>query len=157
LPSVKAPLGGLNEAQAKLMVDAIAVLRKQGAVVVDPADFPSLTNKDPDKNYAAFNICADGDKVRGKDGDCSVVLKYGFKRDFNKWLATLGPNAPVKTLTELRMWNMNHILAGAMRYGLGRMNISDEVDLERDRARYDADRAKDIALSRTNGFDAVMK
>src|SRR5262249_295719 len=128
LPSTKRRLGGLNEAQAKLMNEAIAVLKQQGATVIDPADFPSVTNKDPEKNYAFFDICADGDKVRGKDVDCSIVLKYGFKRDFNKWLASLGPNSPVKTLTELRMWNMNHILLGAMRYGLGRMNISDEID-----------------------------
>jgi amidase len=31
------------------------------------------------------------------------------------------------------------------------------MDVERDRARYDADRAKDLALSATNGIDAVMK
>ena len=157
IPGTQGSRGGLNAAQGALMAEAIDVLKKQGATVVDPTDFPSVTTTDPTQNYALFNICADGDKVRGKDADCSVVLKYGMKRDFNKWLTTLGPNAPVKTLTELRMWNMNHILAGAMRYGMGRMNISDEVDLERDRARYEADRAKDLSLSRTHGFDAVMK
>ncbi len=156
-PTAKRPLGGINDAQAKLMTEAIAVLKQQGAIVIDPADLPSVLTKDPDQNYALFPICADGDKVRGKDSDCSIVLKYGFKRDFNKWLTTLGANAPVKTLTELRMWNTTHIPSGAMRYGMGRMNISDEVDLERDRARYEADRAKDLAMSRANGFDAVMK
>ena len=46
-----------------------------------------------------------GSQPKGKDADCSVVFKYGMKRDFNKWLASLGPTAPVKTLTELRIWN----------------------------------------------------
>ena len=157
LPGRERSFGGLNEAQSGVMAEAIAILEQKGAIVVDPADFPSLTTKDPDRNYAAFRICANGAQVRGRDGDCSIVLKYGFKRDFNKWLASLGPGAPVGTLTELRMWYMNHIRLGAMRYGLARFNISDEVDLERDRARYEADRAKDIALSRTRGFDAVME
>ena len=31
------------------------------------------------------------------------------------------------------------------------------MDLEADRARYEADRAKDLDLSRTHGIDAVMK
>jgi len=63
----------------------------------------------------------------------------------------------VKTLTELREWNLAHQKAGAIRYGQSRLDISDEMDLERDRARYEADRAKDLALSATNGIDAVMK
>ena len=72
-----------------------------------------------------------------------------MKRDFNKWLATLGPSAPVKTLTELRDWNLAHQKAGAIKYGQSQLDISDEMDLEADRARYEADRAKDIALSAT--------
>jgi amidase len=86
-----------------------------------------------------------------------VVLKYGMKRDFNKWLATLGPSAPVKTLTELRQWNITHISAGAIRYGQSQLDISDEMDVEADRARYEGDRARDIALAGTHGIDEVMK
>ena len=80
-----------------------------------------------------------------------------MKRDFNKWLATLGPMSPVKTLTELREWNVAHAKGGAIRYGQSRLDISDEVDLEKDRPRYLADQAKDLALSTTSGIDAVMK
>ena len=43
-------------------------------------------------------------------------FKYGMKRDFDAWLATLGPDAPVRTLTELREWNLEHRDAGAMKY-----------------------------------------
>jgi len=43
--------------------------------------------------------------AKGHDEDCSVVLKYGMKRDFNAWLASLGAAAPLKSLTELRAWN----------------------------------------------------
>ena len=69
-----------------------------------------------------------------------------MKRDFNKWLASLGPAAPVKSLTELREWNITHTKAGAIRYGQSHLDVSDEMDVEADRARYEADRAKDIAL-----------
>ena len=82
--------------------------------------------------------------MRGKDTHCTIVVKYGMKRDFNKWLATLGPTAPVKTLTELREWNLAHQKGGAIRYGQSRLDISDEVDLEKDRPRYEADQAKDL-------------
>src|SRR5260370_11096722 len=36
------PRGGLNPDQAKVMMDAIAILQQQGAVVVDPAEIPSF-------------------------------------------------------------------------------------------------------------------
>jgi len=149
--------GGLNPEQARVMTEAIAVLKEQGAVIVDPADIPSIVTKDPDKNFLVFGQCSGLNNVKGKDADCSVVLKYGMKRDFNQWLATLGPSAPVKTLTELRIWNITHITSGAIRYGQSQLDISDEMDVETDRPRYESDRARDIALAGTHGIDEVMK
>ena len=139
------------------MTEAIEVLKQQGAIIVDPADIPSILTQDPDKNLLSWGQCAGLNNVKGKDANCSSVLKYGMKRDFNKWLATLGPSAPVKTLTELRQWNITHISAGAIRYGQSQLDISDEIDVQADRARYEADRAKDIALAGTHGIDEVMK
>ncbi len=86
-----------------------------------------------------------------------MVLKYGMKRDFNKWLESLGPSAPVKTLTELREWNITHTKAGSIKYGQSNLDVSDEMDVEADGGRYKADRAKDIALSATHGIDEVMQ
>ena len=149
--------GGLNESQAKVMADAIAVLKQQGAVIVDPADIPSVLDKDPASNFLLWNQCSGVNNAKGKDENCSVVLKYGMKRDFNKWLASLGPSAPVKTLTELREWNTAHTKAGSIKYGQSLLDISDEMDVEKDRARYEADRAKDIRLSGAHGIDEVMK
>ncbi len=156
-PGAKEPRGGLNADQAKVMAEAIAILKQQGAVIVDPADIPSIVDKDPQKNFLLWNMCSGISSAKGKDADCSVVLKYGMKRDFNKWLATLGPSAPVKTLTELRQWNITHTKSGAIRYGQSNLDISDEMDVRADRARYEADRAKDIALAGTHGIDEVMK
>ena len=157
LPGGKEPRGGLSVEQAKLMADAIAVLKQQGAVIVDPADLPSVLSTDPKQNSLLWNTCAGLDGAKGKDADCSVVFKYGMKRDFNQWLASLGAKAPVKNLTELREWNVRHQKGGAIKYGQAQLDISDEMDVETDGARYRADRAKDLLLSAANGIDAVMK
>ncbi|HZR24542.1 MAG TPA: amidase family protein [Vicinamibacterales bacterium] len=149
--------GGLNDAQKKAMDDAIAALKKEGAVIVDPANIPSVLEKDPNENFTRWNQCSGTTNAKGKDEDCSVVLKYGMKRDFNAWLKTLGAAAPLKSLTELREWNKAHQKAGSIKYGQSQLDISDEMDVDKDKARYEADRAKDIRLSATNGIDAVMK
>jgi amidase len=60
-----------------------------------------------------------------------------MKRDFNKWLASLGPSAPVKTLTDLRVWNITHQRAGAIKYGESNLDVSDEMDLTADKQRYE--------------------
>lgn len=156
LPDSKEGRGGLNAEQAQVMTEAVGVLRAQGAVIVDPADIPSIIERDPSRSYLRWGICAGLDNARGRDADCSIVFKYGMKRDFNAWLASLGHAAPVKTLTELRLWNVAHQRMGAIRYGQALLDISDEMDVARDRVRYRADRAKDIELSATRGIDAVM-
>jgi amidase len=155
-PGGKEPRGGLNADQARVMAEAIEVLRQQGAVIVDPADIPSVVDKDARNNFLSWSICSGWSDAKGKDADCSVSFKYGMKRDFNKWLATLGPSAPVKTLTELREWNLKHTKAGALKYGQSNLDISDEMDVQADKARYEADRAKDVALSGAHGIDEVM-
>ncbi|HWY48989.1 MAG TPA: amidase family protein [Bryobacteraceae bacterium] len=151
------PRGGLDAAQAKVMATAIEILKQQGAVIVDPADIPSFVDKDPKSNFLKWDYCSGADQAKGKDETCSVDFKYGMKRDFNKWLASLGPSAPVKTLSELRQWNLEHAKAGAIKYGQSRLDISDEMDLEVDRARYEADHHKDLLLSRDKGIDGALK
>lgn len=147
----------LGTDQARVMNEAIAVLQGQGATIVDPANIPSVMETDPGKNILAWNICSGAGSAKGRDANCSSVLKYGMKRDFNQWLSTLGPSAPVKTLTELRQWNLKHETAGAIKYGQSNLDISDEIDLAADRTKYEADRAKDVALAGTNGIDAAIK
>ena len=73
------------------MHEAIQVLTAQGAVIVDPANIPSVVDTDPEKSLL----------LAGE----SRVLRYGMIRDFNAWLGSLGESAPVATLTELRLNN----------------------------------------------------
>ena len=144
--------GGLTPEQKAVMEEAIEALRRAGAVIVDPADIPSVVSGE----FQQWNTCSGAGAVKGKDEHCSVVFKYGMKRDFNLWLASLGPAAPVKSLTALREFNLAHQRAGAIRAGQSQLDISDEMDLEADRARYQRDRAKDLELSATRGIDSAM-
>jgi amidase len=155
-PGATEPRGGLNAPQSQVMRDAIAVLKQHGAVVVDPADIPSVTSADPQSNVLLWSVCSGAGQGRGADQDCSVAFKYGMKRDFNAWLASLGPSAPVRTLADLRAWNTAHRNAGAIKYGQSNLDVSDEMDLDRDRERYLADRRRDLRLSAAEGIDAVM-
>jgi amidase len=75
---------GFSEAVDKIMEDALDVMKKQGAILVDPADI----------------------ETAGKFGDTEfTVLLYELKADLNAYLARLGPNAPVKTLKEVIDFN----------------------------------------------------
>ncbi|MEK6375321.1 MAG: amidase family protein [Acidobacteriota bacterium] len=147
--------GGLNDDQKKVMNEAIEILKQQGAVIVDPADIPSIVDKDAKNNLLLFGVCTSMDDV--KDRKCSVDLAYGMERDFNKWLESLGKAAPVKSLQELRDWNRKHEKAGAIKYGQSLLDISDAMDLELFRARYESDRARDIFLAATHGIDEALK
>ena len=64
--------------------EAIAAMKEQGAVIVDPADIPTLGKLD-EREFE--------------------VLLYEFKADLNAYLAGLGPAAPVHSLTELIAFN----------------------------------------------------
>ncbi len=142
LPGSDRERGGLNPDQKKVMAEAIAALKAQGAILVD-VDIPSIVSADPKDNLL----------LAGQ----SSVLNYGMKRDFNKWLASLGPVAPVKTLTELREWNTANERRGTIKYGQSQLDASDRIDLEKDRVKYEEDRARDIRLGATTGIDAGLK
>jgi amidase len=141
-PGADRPRGGLNPEQTKVMDAAIAALKAAGATVID-VDIPSLLEKDPKENLLTAGA--------------SSVLSYGMKRDFNTWLASLGPAAPVKSLTGLREWNTAHEKLGAIKYGQALLDASDKIDLDTDRAKYEEDRARDIRVYGTNGIDAAVK
>jgi amidase len=152
-PGAKEPRGGINEAQARSMADAIEALKKAGATVVD-ADIPSVVDKDPKNN---FLVWGGGCDKGPRDPNCSSVLWYGMKRDFNAFLNSLGPAAPVKTLAELRAFNTAHANRNAIKYAQANLDNSDLLDIEKDRAKWQADRDTDIRLAAAHGIDEVLK
>lgn len=135
--------GGLSDQRRAVMDTVIAILKEQGAEIVDPANIPSVVDPDTANNLL----------LHGR----SSVLDYGMKRDFNAWLATLGEGAPVKSLTELRDFNLAHRAAGSMKYEQARLDGADALDLERDKATYEADRTRDLFLNGEHGIDQVME
>ncbi|MGE0160618.1 MAG: amidase family protein [Gemmatimonadales bacterium] len=144
LPGESARRGGLPPERQAVMSEVIAILRREGATVVDPADVPSVVDPDPSENLLLA-------------GGGSTVLSYGMKRDFNAWLATLGTGAPVRTLTELREWNLAHTRAGSLAYGQAVLDRADARSLDgTDRERYLADRASDLHLTAEHGIDEVI-
>jgi amidase len=80
-------LFGLQEKVDQLMNDAIDVLKRQGAMIVDPADITTL-------------------KQLGDLED--EVLLTELKADLNAYLAQLGPNAPVHNLQQVIDFNNSH-------------------------------------------------
>jgi amidase len=75
---------GFSDTVDALMETALDAMKKQGAVLVDPADIETI----------------------GKTGDNeTLVLLYELKADMNAYLAKLGPNAPVKTLKDIINFN----------------------------------------------------
>jgi amidase len=143
-PGAEQPRERLSEVGRRVMNEAIMILRQQGATIIDPADIPSVV--DP---VAEHNLLASGGE--------SSVLAYGMKRDFNAWLGTLGASAPVKTLTELREWNLAQESAGTLKYQQARLDGADALDLEAARDAYDSDRARDLRLNGEHGIDEVMR
>ena len=135
----------LSSSQQHVMNDAIAVLRAQGAFVQEHADIPTQ----PSLN--AFAGCG----THGQQ-NCSTVLLYGFKRDLNAYLASLGPGAPVHTLADVIAYNNAHA-PESIKYGQVLAVESDLFDIapgSADTLRYQNDRAMDLALSR-GGLDAI--
>jgi len=139
---------GFNADQARQMNEAIAVLRAEGAYVADPYEIPNQAD------ISAFGICVESPAP----ATCSTVLMYGQKHDLNAYL-TRRPNAPVHTLTDIIDFNEaypDHSIS--LKYGQAIFLAADQLDVgpgSADTMRYQADRAKDLALTR-GGLDALF-
>jgi amidase len=153
-PGAKEPRGSVPEDQMKAFEEAIGILKQAGAEIVDPADFPSFSAKEANKNFLSIGGC---DRGGGASPTCTTVLSYGMHRDFNAWLAAQGGKAPFKTLEELVAWNETNKNLGTLKYTQVALTGAIELDLEKAKAKYESDRARDIEVSGTTGIDAVMK
>src|SRR5712671_3254115 len=57
-PGEKEARGGLHADQKSVMAEAIAILKQRGAVIIDPADIPSVLSTDPQNNLLKWNTCS---------------------------------------------------------------------------------------------------
>jgi amidase len=125
---------GFNEKVDKIMEDALDTMKKQGAILVDPAPI----------------------ETAGKFGDSEfMVLLYELKADLNAYLARLGPNAPVKTLKDIIDFNERNREKEMPYFGQDTFLKAQEKGPLTTQEYLDA-LAKNHQLARKEGIDATM-
>ncbi len=125
---------GFNDHVDKLINAAVDVMKSLGATLVDPAEI----------------------ETAGKFDDTELeVLLYELKADLNKYLASLGPRAPVRSLKEVIEFNERNA-AREMPYFGQDLFIKAEAKGPLTSKDYVQALAKNRRLSRAEGIDAVM-
>ena len=125
---------GFSESVDKLMAEAIDVMKRLGAIMVDPADIPTA----------------------GKFDDTELeVLLYELKADLNAYLAGLGPSAPVHTLKEIIEFNERNREREMPYFGQD-LFIKAEAKGPLTDKDYQEALKKNHKLSRDEGIDEVM-
>lgn len=125
---------GANAATDRVMEECLAEMKRQGAVLVDPANLPS----------------------HGKyDDDELEVLLYEFKTDLNKYLGALPGSARVHSLADVIAFNRAHAPEEMPYFEQEIMERAEKKGPLSEKAYLEA-RAKCIRLSRSEGIDAVI-
>src|SRR5215472_1333629 len=125
---------GFSDAVDAVMAEAINVMKKQGATMVDPADVETL----------------------GKFDDTeTLVLQYELKADIEKYLAKLGPASPMKNLHDLIEFNNQNAAKEMPYFGQDMFYKSQEKGPLTTREYIDG-LEKNHRLARIEGIDAVM-
>jgi amidase len=126
---------GFNDHVDRIMNDAIDVMKKLGATIVDPANI----------------------ETRGKFDDAEFeVLLYEFKADLNAYLAGTGPNVKTKTLADLIRFNEENRDREMPYFGQELFEQSEKKGPLTDPA-YKKALATSRRLARAEGIDATMK
>lgn len=125
---------GFNDAVDALMEQSLDVMKKHGAILVDPADIETF----------------------GKFDDTELlVFMYELKADLNTYLARLGPSAAVHTLKDIIDFNeRNH--QKEMPYFGQDLFLKAEAKGPLTEKEYLDALAKNHQLTRTEGIDALM-
>ncbi len=125
---------GFNDAVDALMEQAIDVMKKQGATIVDPADVETL----------------------GKFDESELLLfMYELKADLNAYLARLGSSAPVRSLKDIIEFNDRNRSKEMPYFGQDLFVKAESKGPLTEKAYLDA-LAKNHQLARAEGIDAVM-
>jgi amidase len=131
---VRNRLFGYSAATDALAEDAIADMKREGAVIVDPANIPTLGRFDESE----FD-----------------VLQYEFKADLNKYLAALGPAAGVRSLMDVITFNEAHKSDELHYFGQEIMLTAQKKEPLTD-AKYQAELTSNRRLAGALGIDATM-
>src|SRR5262249_182260 len=127
---------GFADRVDKLFQNALAVLKRGGATLAGPVELAG--------------------EVRFGNEFEMEVLYHEFKADLNAYLATLGPQAPIKSLAELIEYNQKHADLELSLFGQELLTKSEERGPLTDSKYLDALR-KSHQLSRDEGIDKVIQ
>lgn len=125
---------GISDGVDGIMAEAIGVMKRQGATIVDPADL---------ETFGKF------------DDSEGLVLNYELKADLAKYLARLGPGSPMKTLQDVIEFNNKNAQQEMPYFGQDVFLKAQEKGPLTTREYIDA-LEKDHRLARIEGIDAVM-
>jgi amidase len=127
-------LAGFSDFVDAKLNEAVAAMERAGATIIDKANLATA----------------------GKFGDAEgIVLDYEFKAGINAYLASLGPNAPCKTLADLIAFNEREKAREMPWFGQETFLRAQKCGPLTDKKYLDA-RAKCLRLARTEGIDAAM-
>jgi amidase len=127
-------LFGFDERVDRLMEQTLELLKKEGAVVIDPANLPNSGKYDDSE---------------------SEVLLYEFKADLNRYLAQADPKLPVRSLKDLIEFNEKNRDREMPHFGQELFRKAEAKGPLTERAYLNALK-KNRRLSRQDGIDAVM-
>lgn len=127
---------GHSEKTDALFEAAIAAMREAGAIIVDPADIPSI------------------DEISKSDSQ-STVLLYDFKHDLNAYLAERN-DPEIRTLADLIAFNEAHADQELKYFGQERFLMAQEKG-ERTESAYVEALATNHRLGRREGIDAILQ
>jgi len=125
---------GFSDAVDALMEQALDLMKKQGATLVDPADIETFGKFDESE---------------------LLVLMYELKADLNTYLARLEPGAPVHTLKEIIAFNESNRQKEMPYFGQDLFLKAEAKGPLTEKEYLDA-LAKNRQLARTQGIDALM-
>ena len=125
---------GFNDDVDALMELALDVLKKNGAVIVDPADIATIGRTGMNENN---------------------VLLYELKADLNAYLARLGPKAPVKSLKDVIEFNEQNKIKEMPYFGQD-MFLKAQAKGDLSTKEYVDALADNLRLARQEGIDATM-
>jgi amidase len=125
---------GFHPGVDRVLEEALGALKREGAVLVDPADIPHAGEYDETE---------------------LEVLLYELKADLNAYLSGLGPGAKVKTLADVIAFNEAHRAEEMPYFGQELFLQAQEKGPLTDTA-YGEALDKNRRLSRAEGIDAVM-
>jgi len=128
---------GFDERALALFDRAVEDMKAAGAIIVDPANISSMDNA---------NVFSELP---------TRVLNFEFKAGINVYLESLGPDAPIKSLTELIAFNEAHPDTEMPFFGQERLLASEAAGPLTDPSYLDAVRTVQ-RHSREEGIDAVV-